>query len=183
MNRLLRQALIPLLCMLVPLLLGCGMRRGPAAVAPTIAGAPTVAADDSPVVAPVLADPASAVQLSPVVLEGNAVLVGRLLNGATNAPLPAVAVQVAPVYWTDPDNKEGTFILNTSQAPFTTSDAEGQFRFDSLADGDYVIVVGDVTMDYMVVNDENGNGKVWSVSTAAPTDVGDVPVLWQSGPP
>lgn len=94
--------------------------------------------------------------------EGTGAVQGRLLN-LTGAPLSHVVVRLAKVYYTDDQSQEGIYVLDNAFSPSAQTDHEGRFRFDNVAAGDYVIIVGDVLMKFAVVTRDGDKPLVWTI--------------------
>ncbi len=106
-----------------------------------------------------------------------ATIKGRLLHGQSGEPLVGEGIQLAQIYW-DSQGEEGTgsFLLNTAQSPFASSDEQGYFVFSNVEPAYYVIVIGDVVMNHMVVTNEDGSNKVWHAEPGSLLEAGEIEV-------
>lgn len=74
----------------------------------------------------------------------------------------------------DAEGKGGAYILDIGRSPGTYTDDYGYFSIANFDPGDYVIVIGDIEVPdlYEVIQESNGDAKVWSFPADQVTDVG-----------
>lgn len=91
-----------------------------------------------------------------------AVIYGQILNQAGN-PLQTTPVRLAEVYRGEDD--QGAFALDEAFSPSTLSDENGNFIFNDLNPGEYVLFIGSINSNYMIVANEDGSAIVYEVSS------------------
>ena len=103
---------------------------------------------------------------------GKATTIGQIKH-QDGSPFSDVIVRLANVA-RDAEGKGGAYILDIARSPSTYSDAYGYFIIQNIDPGEYVVVIGDVEIPqlYEVVQESNGDAKVWSFPTDQVTDVG-----------
>jgi len=107
---------------------------------------------------------------------GKATAIGQIKH-QDGSPFNDVIVRLANVA-RDAQGKGGAYILDIGRSPTTNTDAYGSFIIDNIDPGDYVIVIGDVEVPqlYEVVQESNGDAKVWTFPVDQVTDVGTLTV-------
>ncbi len=100
---------------------------------------------------------------------GKSTVTGVILNAVTGLPMTRVSVYLAEVYR---QNGEAAYILDTASSPSTLTNASGQFIAQNIPAREYVIVVGDPNAAYVVLNEANGQAKVWNAAVGEVLDVG-----------
>jgi hypothetical protein len=103
---------------------------------------------------------------------GKATAIGQVKH-QDGSPFSDVIVRLANVA-RDAQGKGGAYILDIAHSPSTYSDAYGYFIIQNIDPGEYVIVIGDVEVPqlYEVVQESNGDAKVWNFPVDQVTDVG-----------
>ena len=140
-----------------------------AACSPAPAQPPAGAATAQPQAA---AAPATAV---PPPQSGQATFTGRLVSTSTGKPVAQTLVRLAN-YYKGGSADQGSYLLDEVNSPGTTTDDNGGFVFAGLKAGDYVMVLGDVHTNYLIVSDDNGKVKVWSAPSEQVLDIGKLAV-------
>lgn len=106
---------------------------------------------------------------------GNATLIGFVNSQVTGSPVQNVPVSLAKVYRND--QGDGAFALEGASSPTTITDGNGRFVFIDLEPSDYVIVVGNVEVNwYEIIPEPSGKVKVWTVSPEQVNDIGTIQV-------
>jgi hypothetical protein len=120
---------------------------------------------NSPLTSPL---PPSAVDV-PAPASGKTSVTGIILSATSGAPLAQVTIFLAPVYR---QNGEAAYILDTASSPSTVTDSSGQFIAKDIAPGEYVIVIGEPNAAYAILNEPNGQAKVWNAEVDKILDLG-----------
>jgi len=98
----------------------------------------------------------------PTPAESKAIIHGNILT-EDKSPLSNVVVRLAKVFKTEHDDENGTFILDEANSPSTISEEDGRYYFINIEPGEYVIFIGQLHNDYMVVSDSDQNPNVYEV--------------------
>ena len=103
---------------------------------------------------------------------GKATTIGQVKH-QDGSPFSGVIVRLANVA-RDAQGKGGAYILEIARSPSTYSDTSGYFIIQNIAPGEYVVVIGDVEIPqlYEVIQEANGDAKVWNFAADQVTDVG-----------
>jgi hypothetical protein len=113
---------------------------------------------------------------APVPEEGTATLAGQVFTTiGGDKPLTDTVVRLARVYWNE-DRSDGAFVLEGATSPSAITDQDGQFTFHNLAAADYVIVVGDVMGQNVVVSESSGKPRIVTVATDETKNIGNIRV-------
>jgi hypothetical protein len=107
---------------------------------------------------------------------GKATVAGRLFSSTNKKALTGTVVRLAEVYR---QNGEGAFLLDAAASPGTVTDQEGYFVFPNVDAKEYVLVVGDPMISYVIVSGSDGQAKVWKTESNKITNVGDIYVNYQ----
>ena len=107
---------------------------------------------------------------------GMATVVGRVMQ-IQGYPMANTIVRLADVA-RGAEGHGGAYILDTAHSPGTWTDKNGYFLFENIKAGEYVIVVGDVedTGVYEIINETNGQAKIWNLPANDVTNVGSLTV-------
>jgi hypothetical protein len=104
-----------------------------------------------------------------------AVITGRLINVTSGKPMSGVLVRLAEVYRNDAG--EGSYVLDQALSPGTESDEDGYYVFENLTPGEFVLVLGDPLVRYLIINEPNTEKpKVWKVEPGKILDIGELSV-------
>lgn len=100
-------------------------------------------------------------------------IVGRVYftSGGDSYPLESVIVRLATVHWNE-DRSSGVFALEGATAPSAVTSPDGTFVFEDLQPGDYVIVVGDVMGEHVIISGPNGKAKIYTTVGGQALNVG-----------
>lgn len=112
-----------------------------------------------------------------VVAPGKATVIGRLLSRRTGMPLPGTVVRLAEVYYAEEDDKRpetGAYALDNAFSPSAITDEQGYFIFQDIEPRDYVIFVGDISVNYAVEVNEKGFPRARTVQADVVNNFGDV---------
>lgn len=103
--------------------------------------------------------------------DDQATMYGQVIRAGagTDAPIPGVAVRLAEVYR---EGDSGAFVLDDAFSPATLTDDNGWFVIENAEPGEYVIVVGDMSVAYEIITKESGDAKVWELRQGEVLDIG-----------
>lgn len=104
---------------------------------------------------------------------GKAAVVGRVLDSKTGAAMTNTPVRLAEVYRS---GEAGAYVLDGSKSPGAVTNASGDFVFPSIPAREYVLVVGDLMSDNVVIADASGQAKVWNAESGKVLDVGTISI-------
>lgn len=126
-------------------------------------------------------------ELSPLVpptivpIPSMAAMTGQIVSSSTR-PMANTTVRLARVFWNE-QHTDGAYVLEGANSPSTITNDDGFFVFASLSPADYVLIVGDVFGDHVVVSKPDGSARVFTVKENEVTDVGrifvDLPTINQ----
>lgn len=104
---------------------------------------------------------------------GKATAYGQVLDVKTGEPIVDVIVRLADVHG---EGSEGVFLLNFGSSPGTRTDTHGNFIFENIPPGKYVIAIGegDNLNNYDVIEESGGRAKVWEAKADQVHDWGKV---------
>ena len=104
-------------------------------------------------------------------------ITGRILSlqSTSSAPISGVVVRLARVFWNE-DKSDGAFAVEAAQSPSTITDANGAFFLGDLEPADYVIVVGDLEGDNVIISEGGEKARVFSTHPGEILKVGDLRV-------
>jgi hypothetical protein len=107
---------------------------------------------------------------------GKATVIGQIKH-QDGSPFSEVVVRLANVA-RDAQGKGGAYILDIGHSPSTYSDQDGYFIIDNIDPGEYVVVIGNVEIpqDYEVIQESNGDAKVYNFPAEQVTDIGALTV-------
>jgi hypothetical protein len=95
------------------------------------------------------------------------------ISGRSPEPLKATEARLAAVFWDD-TKTEAAFLIDAATSPTTLTDEAGSFKFIRIEPRDYVIVVGDLYGQNVILSNPDGSAVVY---TAQPGEVLDVGIL------
>jgi hypothetical protein len=90
-------------------------------------------------------------------------------------PLAGVVVRLARVFWNE-QKTDGAFALEAARSPSTFTDADGVFFFSDLEPADYVIVVGELQGDHVIISEPTGKARIFTAESDKIVDVGKLTV-------
>ena len=99
----------------------------------------------------------------------------------SQGPLAGVEVHLARVYWNE-DRTDGAFMIDETQSPVTFTEDDGKFSFAPIEESDYVIVVGDLYGQNIIISNSDGTAKVFSLDAGRINDVGVLQVDLEAAP-
>jgi len=79
--------------------------------------------------------------------------IGTLLDN-NKKPIVGEVVWLGEVIWND-DKSEGHFVLDGGRSPSTVSDESGNFIFESINTNDYVVIIGNLELDPLIIPKES----------------------------
>ncbi len=119
--------------------------------------------------------PASLAPTIPTPEATKTVITGQLVNKASSIPYTNTLVRLAEVYRNE--QGEGAFALDQSYSPGTYTDENGYFVFSNLTPGEFVMVIGDPTVNYLIITDETTNqAKIYKGDPGQILDIGTLSI-------
>lgn len=103
------------------------------------------------------------------------------ISKQNEGPLQATEVRLAKVHWNN-DQTEGAFVIDETADPVAISDDEGKFTFTKLEVRDYVIVVGDLYGQNVIISNADGSARIFKTQLGESLDVGILQVDLASAP-
>lgn len=110
---------------------------------------------------------------TPPVEAGKTTFVGRVVSTQSGAPLADTVIRLAEVHR---QNGEGAYVLNGASSPGGTTDNTGTFVIPNIEAREYVVIVGDVYTDYVVISEPSGKARVWNPPAGDVMNVGELKV-------
>lgn len=86
---------------------------------------------------------------------------GKVLS-KDGSPLQNTSVRLADVY--RGEDNDGAFALDEAFSPSALSDENGNFVFNNIKPGEYVLFFGSINSNYMIVANKDGSAVVFKVS-------------------
>ncbi|MBK9052244.1 MAG: carboxypeptidase regulatory-like domain-containing protein [Chloroflexi bacterium] len=105
-----------------------------------------------------------------------------LVVSPDNAPLGNTEVHLANVAWNE-DKTQGAFYMDTATSPVTVTAQNGVFYFANVTPTDYVIVIGDLYGQNVLISNPDGTARIFTPIADQALDVGLLEVDLQSAPP
>lgn len=90
------------------------------------------------------------------ILETNLTGIVGKLQDEQNNPIAGEVVRAAIVVWNE-DKTTGNFIIDGARSPSTISDENGVFVLMNIPPQEYVIIVGDIEVDPIVIPESEGS--------------------------
>ncbi|MFO7170827.1 MAG: hypothetical protein DIU80_022600 [Chloroflexota bacterium] len=115
----------------------------------------------------------SGVRAQPTPPPGKATVVGRVLDSRTGEAMPNTPVRLAEVYRSGED---GAYVLDGASSPGALTNGTGEFVFSNIEAREYVLVVGDLLGDYVVIAEASGLARVWNAESGKVLDVGTLSI-------
>jgi hypothetical protein len=103
------------------------------------------------------------------------------ISEQSQGPLQETEVRLAKVHWND-DQTEGAFVIDETADPVAISDDDGKFTFTKLEARDYVIVVGDLYGQNIIISNTDGSARIFKTLLGESLDVGVLQVDLASAP-
>lgn len=120
-------------------------------------------------------EPTSVAPVIPTPEPDKAVITGHLIHKGTGIAYVDTLVRLAEVYRNDAG--DGAFALDQSFSPGAYTDENGYFIFTNLTPGEFVIVLGDPAVDYLIIlDDTTQKAKIYQVDAGKTLDIGDLSV-------
>ena len=102
-----------------------------------------------------------------------AAMTGQIISTSTSQPMASTVVRLARVFWNE-QHTDGAFVLEGARSPATVADDSGFFVFENLNPADYVLVVGEVLGDHVIVSEPDGSARIFTAEEDKVTDVGQI---------
>jgi hypothetical protein len=109
---------------------------------------------------------------APAIEAGKATVVGRVFSTRSNKPM-TTGVRLAEVIR---QNGEAIFVLDGAQSPGATTQEDGTFVIPNIEAREYVVVVGDVDGEYVIISEGENKARVWSAKPDDITNLGELRV-------
>ena len=121
--------------------------------------------------------------VSTAVSPGKSSIVGQAVSIASSSPqpLPDTAVRLAIVFWNE-DETDGAFIIDEASSPTVFTDELGGFVFTDLEPQDYVIVIGELYGQNVILSESDGAAKIFSTTADEVLNVGVLQVNLEAAP-
>ena len=101
---------------------------------------------------------------------------GRVLS-KEGSPLKNTSVRLADVY--RGEDNDGAFALDAAFSPSALSDENGNYIFNNINPGEYVLFFGSINSNYMIVANEDGSAIVYKVSANEVLEIEPISVDFQ----
>ncbi|HHX08707.1 MAG TPA: carboxypeptidase regulatory-like domain-containing protein [Chloroflexi bacterium] len=99
--------------------------------------------------------------VAPTPAEGQSTVIGRALN-SSGEPLINISIRLAEVYRGEDGN--AAFALDEAFSPAALTDNQGFFIFNSIPAGEYVLFIGSITTEFMIVQNSDGSAVVYKAN-------------------
>ena len=108
---------------------------------------------------------------------GKSAIIGVVQTNASGNEerFPNIGIRLAMVIWNE-DKSDGKFILEGATSPGTFTEDDGSFALVNIDPGDYVLVVGDVFQDHVIISNPDGSAVVYTADEGEVTDIGVITV-------
>ncbi|MFN3331470.1 MAG: hypothetical protein ACK47M_03015 [Caldilinea sp.] len=112
---------------------------------------------------------------------GKAAITGRLIDLATGAPLrdqnlSLPAVLCAPGVAEEDKREQCFYMVDEAFDPSALTDDEGNFIFQNIQAGEYVMLVGSLMTENVILKDELNRPIIWKAITDTVVALGDIVV-------
>lgn len=111
---------------------------------------------------------------------GRAAIAGQVVSLSTSQPIVGVPLRLARVFWNE-QRTDGAFALETGTSPAAIADDQGFFVFDDLTPGDFVLVVGQVPDNNVIVSEPDGSARIFAAEADKVTEIGQIRVDLPAG--
>lgn len=102
-----------------------------------------------------------------------AAMTGQVVSSSTSRPMANTTVRLARVFWNE-QHTDGVYVLEGANSPSAITNDDGFFAFVNLSPADYVLIVGDVFGDHVIVSKPDGSARVFTARENEVTDVGRI---------
>lgn len=102
-----------------------------------------------------------------------AAVTGQVVSASTSRPMANTTVRLARVFWNE-QHTDGVYVLEGARSPSAITNDGGFFVFANLNPADYVLVVGDVFGDHVIVSNPDGSAKIFTAEENKVTDAGQI---------
>lgn len=112
---------------------------------------------------------------------GKSSITGRLIDLATGAPLrnqnlSLPAVLCAPGVAEEDKRQECFYMIDEAFDPSALTDADGYFEFRNIPAGEYVMLVGSLMTENVILLDELDRPIIWEAAADSIVELGDIVV-------
>ncbi|WP_420645555.1 hypothetical protein [Candidatus Leptofilum sp.] len=87
---------------------------------------------------------------------GLTTVTGYVFSKESQTPVINIPVVLAQIYRND--QNDGSFVYNTATSPYALTDVNGRFIFSNVDPAEFVIVVGDIEVNYYEIITDSGGG-------------------------
>ena len=115
--------------------------------------------------------------LSSTAMPGKSAIVGQVVSiaGQQPQPLPNTEVRIASVIWNE-DKTDGAFVIDEASNPTFITDDLGGFVFTDIEPQDYVIVVGELYGQNVILSKPDGTARIFTLTADNILNVGTLQV-------
>lgn len=115
---------------------------------------------------------------------GNSAIAGRLIDIATGSPmanqnLSLPAVLCAPGVAEEDKREQCFYMIDEAFDPSALTDGDGNFVFEDIPAGEYVLLVGNLMSENAVLKDELNRPIIWRAVADTVVELGDLVVEFQ----
>lgn len=107
-------------------------------------------------------------------------IIGQVVSLDASA-ISNTEVRLATVFWNE-DKSQGSFLIDESVSPITMTDENGLFVFDALEPRDYVIVIGDLYGQNVILSNNDGSAQIFTAEAGQILDVDVLQIDLESAP-
>ncbi|MGV8049621.1 MAG: hypothetical protein AB2L21_04585 [Anaerolineaceae bacterium] len=107
---------------------------------------------------------------------GKSIIYGKAL-GSNGKPLKDTPVRLAEVY--RGEDGGGAFALDEAFSPATMSDENGEYIFLNIAPGEYVLFIGSINTEFMIVANPDASAIVYEVAADELLEIDPVTVNFE----
>lgn len=140
-----------------------------------------LAAPDSPLAAPESPLAPPSVDEAPTPEADKSSVIGRIVSIRTGLPLANTVVRLPEVYCApgvkEEDKREQCFwALDNAFSPSAISDETGLFVFNNVEVRDYVVMLGDIMLESLIIDDEEGKPVIITTPEGEVLNLGELRV-------
>lgn len=105
---------------------------------------------------------------------GKTTVTGVLISDTDAKPYASIIVRLAEVYR---EGESAAFALDASFSPGGTTNEDGVFIISDIVPGEYVVIIGDPAINYIIIQDPDTNkAKVWNAPENGILDLGTLKI-------
>ncbi len=107
----------------------------------------------------------------PLVEADKTTVVGLVRSQNTNQPMTNTTIRLAKIFR---EQGETIFVLDGADSPGAITNDQGIYVFANIPVEEYVMVVGDVFGQHVIIPDESGKVRIWQTQAGEVVDMGEV---------